>query len=94
MTGPELHPAIQLNHMQRPEKTNSRKKFLLWSTTALSALAILKFIPGLKKKQVKKEGEKVKMLSQDGKLVEIDQRLLSTSGKKASIEELQHWIKK
>jgi hypothetical protein len=36
----------------------------------------------------------VKMLTQDGSLVEIDKKLLASSGKKISNEELQQWIKK
>ena len=36
----------------------------------------------------------VKMLTQDGSLVEIDKKLLASSGKKISNKELQEWIKK
>ena len=32
------------------------------------------------------------MLTQDGKLVEIDKKLLASSGKKISNKELQNWI--
>ena len=38
--------------------------------------------------------ESVKMLSQDGKLVEIKKSLLLSSGKKISDEELKKWVKK
>ena len=34
------------------------------------------------------------MLTQDGKLVEVDKQLLVNSKKKISNEELQGWIKK
>lgn len=34
------------------------------------------------------------MLTQDGKLVEIDSRLIAGSGKKISNAEMQKWIKK
>ena len=36
----------------------------------------------------------VKMLTQDGKLVEVDARLLATNKKKISDKELQVWVKK
>ncbi len=34
------------------------------------------------------------MLTQDGKLVEVDARLLATNKKKISDKELQGWVKK
>lgn len=72
------------------QKTPSRKKFLLWSAVVLSSATVLKFITGTKKNQ----SETVKMLTQDGKLVEIKKELLMSSKKKISNEELQQWIKK
>ena len=84
----------------------SRRKFirgigLLSAFSALAALAgralpvkrrVLSCVPEKKKKTVR-------MLTQDGKLVEIDESLLppglsSTGGKKITKEELQNWIKK
>ncbi len=76
--------------MQHSTKTPSRKKFILWSATALASLAALKFLGGSRKKN----SETVKMLTQDGKLVEIDKSLVSVSGKKISNKELQNWVKK
>ena len=76
--------------MQHSTKTPSRKKFILWSAAVLSSLTALKFLSGSKKKN----RETVKMLTQDGKLVEIDKSLLSASAKKISNEELQNWVKK
>lgn len=83
-----------INNMQQPQRSDTRKKFLLSGAAVLSALAIWKFIPGRKSKKGSTTNESVKMLTQDGKLVEIDKRLLSSSGKKISNEELQQWIKK
>ena len=79
--------------MEQPQGTDSRKKFLLWSATILSSLTVWKFIPA-QKKQHESAHETVKMFSQDGKLVEIDKRLLVSTGKKISNEELQKWIQK
>jgi len=80
--------------MQQPQQTDSRKKFLIWGAAIFSSLAILKLIPGRKKHRDGSTDETVKMLGQDGKLVEIDKRLLASSLRKVSNEELQQWIKK
>lgn len=74
--------------MEQFKKAPTRKKFLLWSATILSSFTLLKFLPSKKKKK-----ETVKMLGRDGKLVEIDKKLLALSGRKISNEELQKWIK-
>jgi len=76
--------------MQESPKPTSRKKFLLWSATILSSSAVFKFIRIPKKKK----SDTVKMLTQDGKLVEIDKKLLASPGKKISDIELQQWVKK
>lgn len=44
----------------------------------------------------KEEGKKVKMLSPDGKLVEVDESVISKAGstkQRASNREVQHWMK-
>ena len=82
--------------MQQPT-TPTRKKFLLWSAAIFSSLAVLKFFTGSKKSNISADGKNtgtVKMLTQDGRLVEIDKNLLATSGKKVTDEELQKWINK
>ena len=80
--------------MDQPSNSPSRKKFLLWGTTLFSSLVLLKFLPGSKKLKNEPETETVKMLTQDGKLVEIDKKLLASTGNRISNEELQKWIKK
>lgn len=72
------------------QKTPSRKKFLLWSAVLLSSATLLKFLKGSRETKT----ETVKMLTQDGKLVEINKELLASSKHKISSEELQQWIKK
>ena len=82
-------------------KTTSRRKFL-WLFSILSAFAAvassssLHFLgkihsnfgkPGNKKRTVK-------MLTQDGRLVEVDESLLTVNRKKVTNAELQQWIKK
>lgn len=76
--------------MQEIQKSKSRKKFLLWSAVALSSVTVFKFFGGTKWKKA----ETVKMLTQDGTLVEIDRELMVSSGVKISNKELQQWIKK
>ena len=77
--------------MKQDPKLSSRKKFLLWGAAVLSSLTVLKFIPGTPEKKK----ETVKMLTQDGKLVEVDitKRLY---GKRAQIndEQLKNWVTK
>ena len=76
--------------MQEAQPFTSRKKFLLWSATILSSATVFRFIKVPKKKKT----DMVKMLTQDGKLVEIDKKLLVSPGKKITDKELQQWVKK
>jgi hypothetical protein len=76
--------------IQQETNTSSRKKFLLWGLGILSSVTAARFI-GLPKKN----RQTVKMLTQDGKLVEVDKKLLpSKKSKKISNKELQSWVKK
>lgn len=68
----------------------SRKNFLLWSAAALASITASRFW-GLRKS---KATETVKMLTQDGQLVEVDKSLLSAGSKKISNTELRDWVKK
>jgi len=77
--------------MEQTQRPGSRKKFLLWSAAILSAVTVLKFIPGNKHKKK----NTVKMLTQDGKLVEVDaDKLYCGTRKKITDEQLKHWINK
>jgi hypothetical protein len=82
--------------MEQAPKTSNRKKFLLWGAALISAVTLSKYFFRSKTNTEKKYGEnnKVKMLTRDGKLVEIDKILLTSSGKKISNEELQKWVKR
>lgn len=75
-----------------PLKQNvSRKKFVFWGLGLVSSLSVLKFAFRSKKKDTKM----VKMLTEDGKLVEVNASLLSENNKKKiTNKELQAWIKK
>jgi hemerythrin superfamily protein len=77
--------------MEQSQKTSTRKKFLLWSATVLSSLTVLNLISGSKQKKT----ETVKMLTQDGKLVEVDaEKLFEGKRKKISDEQLKNWVNK
>lgn len=67
----------------------SRKKFLVWSATALTSVPVFRFFGSPKKQKT----AMVKMLGQDGKLVEIDPKMV-THGKKITDKELQQWVKR
>lgn len=75
--------------MQQSTVKSSRKKFLWWGTAAFAAVGTWKIFGGKKKK----DPETIKMLTQDGRLVEIDRSLLA-AGTKATDKDLQQWIKK
>jgi len=81
--------------------TETRRKLIrgLGVLSMFAAIAAAVRIPFIGKKEViscKPETNKtmLKMLTQDGRLVEIDASLLTASKKKISNNELQNWIKK
>lgn len=81
--------------MEQQKKTPDRKKFLLWGAALLSSLTILKFLPGNRKKIQDPAIKTVKMLTQDGKLVEVDaDKLYGGQRKKISDEQLKTWVNK
>ena len=69
-------------------KTSSRKKFLFLGLSAVAFFSVFKFTRQGKKKKT------VKMLTQDGKLVEIDQVLIRGTKRKITDTELKTWVKK
>jgi len=80
---------------------DSRRKFV-WGIAVVSACTSLaafagKFLPKRKNIISCEPGSKkkmVKMLTQDGQLVEIDESLITAKGKRISTGELQSWVKK
>jgi len=77
--------------MENENKKQSRKKFISLGISSAALLATFRFL-NFKKKD--KEPGTVKMLTQDGTLVEIDAALITASRKKATNSDLQNWIKK
>jgi len=72
------------------EKKVSRKKFLAWSVGISSLLAVPAFLkfPGRKKSKE----TTVKMLTQEGKLVEINVADIPAKKKKINLSEIHSWI--
>jgi cobalamin biosynthesis protein CbiD len=75
--------------MDTENKNQTRRKFITWGVASAAVLAAFKFIRPSPKKP-----ETVKMLTQDGKLVEVDIASLPSNKKKITNGELQNWIKK
>ncbi|MEI6507166.1 MAG: hypothetical protein WCO54_01700 [Bacteroidota bacterium] len=76
--------------METSKQKVSRKKFVFWGLGIATSFSVLKY--AFTKKE--KKPNLVKMLTEDGKLVEVDASLLNKNKKKISNTELQEWIKK
>jgi hypothetical protein len=73
--------------MQETKIRRSRKSFLLWATAVLGSLTALRMF------RPKPQQDKIVMLTEDGKLVEIDSNLLKSGARKVTNPELQAWVK-
>lgn len=69
------------------KKNTSRKKFILGGISIMAVFAGLKFFSG------KKKSNKIKMLTEDGKLVEVDAGNITKTGMRVSNQEIHSWIK-
>ena len=67
-----------------------RRKVLYWVAGALSAVVFFKFIP----RKEKKKQKLVKMLTEDGQLVEVDMSHLSGQKRKIKPDEIHTWVKR
>lgn len=76
--------------MHKENKIHSRKKFIAVSISAVALLSAFKFWVPRKKKR----GRTVKMLTQDGELVEVDIAALPSEKQKITNKELRGWINK
>jgi hypothetical protein len=80
---------ITMENEDKTSRKNFVKRGLGWA--ALLAAAALPF--SLRDK-TRTKPKTVKMLSQDGKLVEVDERLLPSRRKKITDDELKNWVTK
>jgi len=88
------------NKKTAQENSPSRRKFVfrIGALSLLAAFTAAIKLPSPLKKNITEckpdsHSKKIKMLAQDGTLVEIDESLISANRKKISDSELQHWIK-
>ena len=84
--------------MENEKSKLSRKKFLAWGVGLGSLLTLPSILFGQKNQSEPKPvktGKMVKMLTPDGKLVEVDESILAAAskGKKADNKEIFHWMK-
>lgn len=88
-----------MNTDNNTAKEISTRRKLLAGIGALSLFPLVKLGFLTKKKEViscapDQANQKIKMLSQDGTLVEVDLSKISGSKQKATKEDLQNWVKK
>ena len=76
--------------MEKTNNTTSRKKFFLSSLGVLASISAFNYFFG--DRPDKKKKNTVKMLTQEGTLVEIDKALLDTPGQKITNDELKKWV--
>ena len=76
--------------MNNDTKTQSRKKFIGLSISAAALITTFKFFTFKKKNKI----STVKMLTRDGKLVEVNIAAIPSKKKKITNKELQSWITK
>jgi len=69
---------------------NNRRKLLYWAAGTLSGLILWRFN---KKVEPDKPAKPVRMLTEDGQLVEVDARFLGGTGRKINPKEIQTWVK-
>ncbi len=80
------------DQLHQEKDASSRKKFVLWGLGIIGSLGILKYIN--RKEAVPKKAT-VKMLAQDGTLVEVDaSKIYCGKRKKVSDEELKNFVTK
>jgi hypothetical protein len=72
--------------------SSSRKKFIFWGAALLASLGLMKYI---NRKSLEEKKTTVKMLSQDGTLVEVDiSQINCGTRKKVTDDELKNWVTK
>ena len=77
--------------MDNETNIQTRKRFIGIGITAAAFLTAFRFFIPVKKKKT----ETVKMLTQDGKLVEVDaNKIFCGKRKKVSDEQLKNWVSK
>lgn len=79
--------------MKQFEKQD-RKKFLGLGAALLGILSLPPLFRRIAKQSTVAENKKIKMLTRDGRLVEVDEKLIASASYKVSNNELKNWIEK
>jgi len=74
--------------MTANKQNSSRRKFVEWGLGTLAVFSTIGLFFSQKKKK-----KTVKMLTQDGQLVEVDEALIKSTGKKIDNKEICTWVK-
>jgi hypothetical protein len=77
--------------IQRGDKPVSRKKFVVWTAGILSAVAALTFFT---RSAPQKKTRMVKMLTRDGKLVEIEISKLPSKRNRIKDDDIHAWVQR
>jgi len=77
--------------MEKQIKNLSRKRFLSWGLGVTSIIAVPSFLRRFKKH---KDLQKVKMLTQDGLLVEIEVENIPVKKEKIKEGDIHNWVHK
>jgi hypothetical protein len=93
---------IMNNNQQLQENAAASRRKFVWLASLFSIFSGVAAATGLslfRRKDIISCGPEpkrktVRMLTQDGTLVEVDEALLTAARKKVTNDELQHWIKK
>jgi hypothetical protein len=79
--------------METNQKNSTRRKFLWGGLGVVSALSVFKFMLPKKKPVAIACTTTAKMLTQDGKLVEVDISKIKKTGVKVSDKDVITWVK-
>ncbi len=77
--------------LENKNKQVSRKKFVMWSVGVLSVFTAVRYFFRSTPKQ---NTTTVKMLTQDGRLVEVEESKLSSKGKKIKDADIHTWVQR
>jgi hypothetical protein len=74
--------------MTANKQNSSRRTFIEWGAGALAAFSALGLFFSKKK-----EKKITKMLTEDGRLVEVDEAFIKSTGKKVDDREIHTWVR-
>ncbi len=79
--------------MEKLNNKTSRKKFLFWGLIAISSGFFYTLFTKKKKNEINAQ-DTVKLLTEDGRLVEVDKKYITKTGIKINTDDIHDWVKK